>query len=331
MVVYTTSRRRVAPLFRQEASPPPLSHQDAASWDQLRPLMLTGPETPVRVRGTIVSTADDDSPLETRVWLDGGRVRLERPDGSPVLVLGDSLTWRFGDATGEQRPLVSPRRELDSWYEARVAFRRSQTEADLFGFSEPVGPFAQVGHLGRPAWSFAFWPPRSKPSPMHVVVDATTGLTLHVHLADPGRHVEWTTFDEVDTLPAELFAWHGPVQTEDELRAEQDAEHEQDMAERGRWFRDHVTTVPLSVRAPLDVLVNQHSADGRFYATLTGPFDGGLTRRPRASTRWRTGMSKVDHGWSDERWDWAVSVWDDELTPDEVATLQRQLGSRPTT
>jgi hypothetical protein len=328
MVEYVTTQGRTAPLFRQDASPPPLSDHDAAVWERLRPLMLHGPQRRVAVRGTIVSTAEGD-PVETRVWLDGARARLERRDGSPVLIAGDSLTWRFGDRPPESPPLVSPRRAMDSWYEARLAFRRSEDEVDVFGFGQPAGPFELVEHRGRQAWMFAFWPPRSKPAAMHVVVDAATGLRLREHFADPARRLEWIAFAEVDPLPAELFTWSGPVVTEDELRVAQDVEHERDMAERERWFREHVTPTPLDVRGPVSVLVNRWSRNGRFFASLSGPFDGAITRRPRASTRWRTGMATVEHGWSDERWDWALQVWRGGLSDAEVAELQQQLGSRP--
>jgi hypothetical protein len=328
MVEHVTTRGRVAPHFGQEVSPPPLSERDAAVWERLRPLMLTGPERPVAVQGSIVST-EQDEPVVTRAWLDGARVRLERPDGSPVLIRGDGAMWRFHDASLEARPRAAPRRTTDSWHQARIAFRRSETAAEVFGFSQPVGPFEVVEHLGRPAWAFAFWPPRSKPAPMHVVVDAATGLVLRQHFADPGRRIEWSELAEVASVPSDRFAWSGPAVTEDEIRIEQEAAHEQDMAERARWFREHVTPTALDIRGPVSVLVNRWSASGRFVASLSGPFDGCVTRRPRAATRWRTGMASVDHSWTDERWDWALQVWPGELSDDELAELQRQLGSRP--
>jgi hypothetical protein len=328
MVEHVTTRRWVKPHFRPEASPPPLSDRDAAVWERLRPLMLNGPDRPFAVQGTIVSTADGD-PVTTRAWLDGGRVRLERLDGSPVLIMGDSATWRFGGESLEFRTLVAPRRETDSWYEARIAFRRSETEADVFGFGEPVGPFAVVEHLGRPAWRFAFWPPRDKPAPMHVVVDAATGLVLRQHFADPARRIAWTELAEVASVPSDRFTWSGPVVTQDEIQAEQEAEHARDMDERARWFHEHVTPTPLDIRGPVSVLVNSRSTSGRFSATLSGPFDGSIARRPRTATRWRTGMASVDHSWTDERWDWALQVWSGALSADEVAELQRQLGTRP--
>jgi hypothetical protein len=40
-------------------------------------------------------------------------------------------------------------------------------------------------------------------------------------------------------------------------------------------------------------------------------------------------MSEVDHRWSDDSWDWALSVYDDNLTPDEVDQRQRQLAPAP--
>lgn len=327
MVRYEARRSRVTPYFRAEASPPPLSSADAELWVGLRLLMVGGPAGPVRVSGAIASVEPERPVHVTRVWLDGERVRLEH-EGSPVLVTDGVQTWQFRD---DAVPLLVPRRSESHGDGHALAFRRTELEVELFDFGQPLGPFVEVEHLGRPAWSFAFWPPRSKPAPMHVVVDAAAGLVLHQHFADPARYVEWVELDEVEAQPAELFAWSGPVQTEAELRVEQEIADAKDLAGRTRWFQDHVTTVPLSLRGPIDVLVNQFSADGRFYASLRGPFDGGLTRRPRAGTRWRTGMSKVDHGWTDERWDWALSVWDDSLTADELATLQRQLGTQPLT
>jgi hypothetical protein len=59
--------------------------------------------------------------------------------------------------------------------------------------------------------------------------------------------------------------------------------------------------------------------------------DGALARRPRSTAWWRLGWSEVTHRWSDDEWDWALAVWDEDqasrLDASAIAGLVRALGT----
>src|SRR3954452_8502228 len=104
------------------------------SWSVLVSLMVHGPDVEPTVRGTIrsvdptesrgaiafTSAVDDPEPIIAgagtwtsyhddasviRVWRDGPRVRVEEPDGSPNLIVGEARTWSF--EVSQELPLES--------------------------------------------------------------------------------------------------------------------------------------------------------------------------------------------------------------------------------
>jgi len=165
---------------------------------------------------------------------------------------------------------------------------------------------------------------------MHVVVDASTGLTLEQRFGDSVVK-RWTAFVTGEPTDPALFQWDGPSTSIEEVRAAQRREQEADMARRAAWFANHVTDEPLSVTGEsIGVLVHRWLADGSFDASLDGGLDGALARRPRSTAWWRLGWSEVTHRWSDDNWDWALAIWDEDqasrLDASAIAGLVRALG-----
>jgi hypothetical protein len=305
---HTVAPRAEPPPEHKNPTPEPLSAGDAALWSRLERLVHDGPEDDVVVRGDIEYLAGAERSV-TRVLLDGDRARLGDDRGEPWLITDGTTMWRRGESgmvAGGFRP--------GAWagQGSELAHHRSREDVHVFGFGEPIGPIEAVEYLGRPAWRFAFAAPKHKPYDMQVVIDAGTGLILEQRFG-PVSVARWTTFTAGGPVDPAMFRWDGPVTTAAELRAARQRESEADLARRRVWFAEQVSDQPLFGDQPVEVTLHGWKDDGSFEASFGGGgVDGTLARRPRSSDWWNLGWAEVTHRWSDERWDWALSVWDQD-------------------
>ncbi len=314
----------------RDPAPRPLSAVDAELWTQLEPLIYDGPGIEPVIRGSIEHVYDGERSI-TVVQLAGARARLSNEHDQPWLITDGITMWRRGEAG-----MIASDYRGPEWAGggSELAHHRSREGVEVFGFGRPIGPLQRIGYLGRPAWRFAFAAPAHKPYDMHAVIDAATGLSLEQRFGEISR-ARWTRFVTDEPVDPAIFVWDGPVQTAAEVRAARDREHEADMALRQAWFAEHVTNRPLvHAGKPVEVLLHEWDTDGSFQASLDGGLDGALAGRPRSADWWELGWSHVTHRWSDQRWDWALSIWlDDDESPRFDATafaaLMRALGSTP--
>jgi hypothetical protein len=335
-----------------------MADDQAPSWVHLLTLMVHGPgtgtDTEPTVRGAIrsrpapghaagfgwVGYAGHAPPVFTgmrhdvdlnapplRVWRDGSKIRVEEPDGRPNVIVGDELCWRF-DAEHDT-PVVSTTAGVR--YEGsgtHLLCRREPREFADFDFTRPTGPVGETTFLGRRAWTVELAPPRRKPHPMQLVVDAETGLVLQQRNDGFGSVDEWVEFVVGEHLDEHLFTWVGDARTDHDQQSALQAEHEADIARRRDWFVTNVAPAPIRVELGLQVHVHEYDdATGAFQASLGERHGGMLARRPRTDTAWELGWSDVTTHWSDDSWDWAVTVAPDSLSPHALEALKRQLGS----
>jgi hypothetical protein len=319
----------VPPAELRRPSPQPLTGEDAAIWAGLEPLVHDGPPHEVVVQGRIENVYQGVRSV-TLVECAGPRARLTGEDGQPWLITDGLTMWRRSD-TG----MIASRYTGPAWAGegSELAHHRSREEVEVFGFGQPIGPIEHTEYLGRSAWRFAFAAPPHKPFDMRVVIDAATGLILEQRFGDAST-ARWTSFVTGEQIDSALFRWDGPSTSEQDMRAAQQREHDAEMDRRAAWFAQNVTDQPLSIRGePIDVLLHEWEPDGSFQASLNGGLDGALARRPRSTTWWQLGWSSVTHRWSDQQWDWALSIWHhDEPTgfnASDLAALARALGSTP--
>jgi hypothetical protein len=267
-----------------------------------------------------------EEPVLTRVWRSGRRIRLERPDGRPSLIVGDERCWRFrGD---DPVPVESPNRAVV--YQGngtQLLHRREAGEFTGNDFTRPTGPVGETTFLGRPAYTVELAPPPHKPFPIQLVVDRETGLVLQQRNDGFGSVDEWTEFVLGEDAEDQLFHWDGPSRPESDERAEREREWQADLAERAEWFRSNVASLPLRLELDLSVLVNIHEPDGSFQASLGESGLGSLARRPSSEEDWQLGWSTVQHRWTKDGWDWALSIHDDQLTEAGLARLKQALSS----
>jgi hypothetical protein len=191
------------------------------SWVALLTLMVEGPAVESTLRGVIRSfdgtdeqrhhfgwTAaagdprpvlagahpgdDPDDPGESflRVWCDGPRLRTEGLDGQVFVIGGTDICWQFD--LEDERPLASPRRALRYWAGGTQLLER-RAAADFLGddFTRPTGPVTATTFLGRAAWAVELAPPKHKPYPIQLVIDAETGRVLQQRNDGFGSVDEW--------------------------------------------------------------------------------------------------------------------------------------------
>ena len=317
------------------------------SWDQLLTLMVHGPDPEPPVRGTIVDwpgehfgavplprpypvlagtglRTREDGTSAVRVWRDGNLARICDYDGTLKLIVGAELCWDFTE--DDEVPASSPAARV--WYRFGGTdllvrqFIREYLESDVI---RPTGPVEPTSLLGRPAWSVALTAPR-QPHPLELVVDAETGLILRRRTDRSGPWAEWTEF-VVGEPPPDWFSWTGPSRTAASLRASRRAKDAANRRRRERWLSEPV--LPLLLQQELKFLIWVHSYEpdtGAFYADIGGKHHGMLARRPAdAQDDWALEWDRPGHRWRDERWEWALYVQPDHLSPSGLAELKRQL------
>ena len=283
----------------------PLSAEDAATWRRLDPLMVDGPAHRVSVHGHISHTTDRETSV-LEAFRDGDRSRLIGEDGRAWVISDGVTTWRMDDDG-----MVASPYDGETWagQGLELASRRTRDDMDVFGFGTPIGPIKATVYLGRPAWSFRFAAPAHKPFDMAVIVDDETGFVLEQRYGDHSVD-RWTSFDTSADMPDDLFTWTGPTRSRADIHAEREQKHEQDMAARAAWFADNVTPRPLHLAGEIAIVtLHDWHADGSFESSFdAGATGGSLARRRRDDSWWNLGWSDVSARWSDDTWDWALSL-----------------------
>lgn len=322
------------------------------SWVEVLVRMVDGPDLPVH--GVVrCRYADDEArrgglawvsgrrPVvvtggagadEVRVWRDGPRLRVERLDGTPLMVSDGHTSWRFSDEDPEPLEYVDADvRYLGSGTE--LLERRPTTDWVGDDFTKPTGPIGTTVFLGRAAWTVELAPPSHKPSPIQIVVDRETGLWLQSRNDDAGVADEWVELEVGGAFEDSLFTYSGPVRSAEEERRRQRENHERDEERKRDWFRANVSGEPLLVDVRADLSVRYvHTLDvdtGAFEASLGEghAISGFLTRRPRSAEPWSLRIAEPVHRWSTRDFDWALAVHGIDLADGELARLRGLLGS----
>jgi hypothetical protein len=335
---------------------------EALSWTELVVLMVDVPEPEPTVRGAIRSLhGDDDSsrsfgffrvggdpmPVHAafaaahedayRVWRDGFRVRMEWPDGSPSLIVGDTLCWRFPAPGSGGDVVASPVSVVRYGGHGTDLLWHDSGERLLGKYSRrPLSSVEPTELLGRPAWTVRVGPPSDKQFTSLWVVDAETGVLVNLFDDETGLLLrdynevmhsvdEWVELVVGEPIDPALFTWDGPFVDEAVAEGSREAEHEQDMESRRQWFTANVAPLPLRLEVLTSVLVNLFDDEtGAFQASI-GNGSGSLARRPHSDEPWRLGWSQPGHRWVDGPWDWAFHSWDLEMTAEGLESLKRQL------
>jgi hypothetical protein len=267
-----------------------------------------------------------DATDQVRVWIDGVNLRVEELDGSPNFIANATTCWQFDRS--QEAPVASPVSAVRFLGGASSLLERKEI-SDWSGteFTQPTGPVGRTTLLGRPCWTVELAPPKRKPFPMQLVVDAHSGLVLQQRTDGFGSIDEWTEIEFDQPLSGDLFTWTGPSRSYEEIERAHRARSDAELAERDQWFLANVAPKPLTLEVEAPVQLS--------YRRKNGAFEGGLgrsvqlARRPRKSSKWKLGWSSVTYKWSDQHWDWAIATWGDEsLTRAGLKSLQSQLGSK---
>ncbi|MFE4499717.1 hypothetical protein ACFRFQ_07615 [Rhodococcus sp. NPDC056743] len=311
------------------------------TWTQVLQTITDGPDLPMR--GTVVERAEGSStgaesfavvgadPMfvgavdGSRIWRHGRKLRVENSSGVPVFISDGMVAWDF---SGHQDP---PRvgAANDVRYLGSAQFllnRRGATEWIGDDFTRPTGSPEEVTYLGRDCWAIELAPPKRKPHPMQLVIDAETGMFLEQRVDAVGYSYSFAEVILGGELNDDLFLWTGPSVSDEELKRRRMAEHEKREREKRRWFEQEVTNQALGVRVPMDLTPERiYTIDedsGAFEAGLKG---GNLARRRRSDLDWIPGWVGVLHRWSTPEFDWAITMRDVELDDESLAGIRERL------
>lgn len=299
--------------------------REAAEGEESEGWFAWGRENIPVFAGARSNAPDDAAGRPLLVWRDGVRVRIEEADGSVNLIADESTCWQFELA--QDVPVATARRNLRYRLGGtELLARRTAEEFAGDDFTRPTGPVGSTTFLTRPAWTVELAPPRHKPHPMQLVVDAETGIVLQQRIDGFGGVKEWTGLVVGEPLDPALFTWTGPSRSRRDEQAAHRAEHRADLARRLDWFTANVAATPLRVEVAVEPFVHEYDErTGAFQASLGDGDLGLLARRPRSDKPWRLGWSAPAHRWSTVRWDWALGFPDAQPTPEGIAALKRQL------
>lgn len=242
-----------------------------------------------------------------RVFMRGELARRERPDGSPLGIVGDSTVWVWED-DGEL-PVAYPRHlAMWGWPDNVLTSRRELDSWSRNDFTHPTGQPAPTTFLGRSAWSVELRPPPHKPFPLSLVVDAETGLVLSQRNEGFGSFVEWEELQVGLELPDDLFIWDGPTLPPRDRDAEREAERQAELSEQAEWMSRYGMNTP-SVLLPVEMYLHETSEDGTFFASLRTDLHASLARRPESTAPWDPRMS-YPHltRWTAGGYDWCLGT-----------------------
>lgn len=161
-----------------------------------------------RIAGVVHARIEDDGGVEFRyrVYRRGRLYRCASLDGSVHAIAGRTTYWiRRQDGqmwTGPRDRFIGPPDDYE--------FGTSRPDPDRWmgdDFTRPTGPPVEITFLGRTAWQIELAPPAHKPSPMQIVVDASTGLLLRTGNATFDTFHQWVELDTDADLPDELFEY----------------------------------------------------------------------------------------------------------------------------
>lgn len=311
------------------------------AWTEVLAALTDGPD--LALRGTILEFGDpakDDRVLFAgegprivarpgngcRVWRDGGRLRIELPDGRPLFITDGVQAWQF-IADDAQRPRTDALDRVRFLGLNQYLVRRRNTD-ELYGeeLTHPRGAVAEAEVAGRRCWTVELAPPAGKAGSLRVWVDIESGYILRFRSEPSGQESQYVDLSVGEQLDDELFTWGGPVLTPEEyeqLLRERRQVREQEQLE---WFAETISPSPITARAQ----VNFSPTWVPFLNSDTGAFDASghrtmLARRPRSSGGWLPPWGMVHYVWSTPQWDWAAAVFDAELDNEAIDELQQQL------
>ncbi|WP_072690760.1 hypothetical protein [Rhodococcus marinonascens] len=319
-------------------------------WVQMLVGMADGPTQPVH--GVVVPYRNSDEPFHfyyatsgeepvflpigregVRLYRWGRRSRIESVDREVLFVSDGSSAWDF--TCDPDRPRCTELRRVKSPGSGRhLAITPPVTHWAGHHHARPTGPVTDLEFLGRRCWSVDLAPRESlnmpKPS-LRLIVDVDSGAVLGQHSGDGIDGAAYTDVTVGEPLDPSLFAWGGPVVTDDESCARIGQGDTPDVERAMQWFRENITAEPIHVPVLTDFtprFVDSIDRQSGAFSAPLGPDQpaGWLIRRPRSTEPWAVKTYGYQIAWSTGRFDWACQIHGNgTLDAAGISALQQQL------
>lgn len=251
------------------------------------------------------------------------KTRVDSIDGEPLFISDGIRAWDF--KTQLDRPQVgSPDRVIYLGRNQFLVRRRSAAEWAGDDFTQPVGSVETTEFAGRDCWTVRLAPPAGKPHPLRIWVDIKSGHMLGHRNDEVGVGAQFVDLTIGEPVEDDVFVWNGPAYTPEEIQQLYKDQRHVQQQEQQMWFLDHVTTAPLTIRAPLSFKPDdvRHVEAGGFDASNGRTM---LARRQRDAEPWSPKWGVLHYAWSTREWDWAAGALDVDLDDQAVTELQQNL------
>lgn len=280
-----------------------------------------------------VGTGGDD----VRVWRDGSRVRVERPDGSPLHLCDGTTAWQFGEEWEPPEYAAAGRVYYGGPGAELLVSRSAQDWLNGDDFTQPTGPVSDIEFLGRDCWAVELAPPPHKPAPIQIVVDRESGAVLHQGNEEFDVSVEFISIEVGGHIDDALFTWSGAAVSMDERRAAESlaarAEYQQSQADRLSRLESDLGVRSFTVQVPVDLVitdVDELGEDGSFAVRVRSDAaphaDGYLRRRAHQPGRWNIDSTdRPVHHWTAAGFDWALWFYGFAIAPEVLDQVQQHL------
>ncbi len=304
-----------------------MTEREAMPWVALLGLMVDGPvsEREPSIRGMVRSvdptTADSDG--RARVWRDGILARVENPSGRPMLIVGSERAWRFGERQAVP-PETASVEARTNFHGAGLLWRRPAQSFLGNDFTRPTGPAWSTRLLDRPAWEVELAPPSHKSYPIQLVVDAETGIVVS----------SATTVSDRSTSGPSSSLVSGWVQLSSRGTGQSAMRVKRATPSTGLTWRNGGTGSPNmwprslcpSAWKSTSTCTRTTRRQGHSKASIEFGGVGTLARRPRSSKAWNLHWQEIQHRRTDDKWDWALSMYHAEFSEQGFALLRQHLG-----
>lgn len=272
-------------------------------------------------------------PSTVRVFVLGGRYRVETLAGEVLFIRGADRSWRFSRSSDLPILMLPDNTPDDDFGSYAAAIERpcpdSWCDRSLDGI---VGPATASVYLERDAWDVEVRASTTSLATAHLTIDAATGMVLRWGSELFGDDFRWTRLQDMTDAPDALFTWDGDaaeiVATVPEVRPAPVPRGEPVVGDPRSDFTGPLDIGLLSITVSGEPEVFEMTPDGSFHVGYDlGGFVTVLRRPHRPSDPAVADERDGWTTWTEDGWDWSLKV-PAGMHAAEIAVIRHQLSER---